>query len=123
MELEIIKPNYDLPAENDNLSFAGMKQPFLELPNVVNNNLNITSNLNLTSSNQIHTLPTIKNTTPFITANSEDITLSILKEKCVIPVFTKDNEITISHSDFIETSISATKKCFLMKLLMSLKLE
>ncbi|CAM4318962.1 hypothetical protein FLTE109939_05155 [Flavobacterium terrigena] len=33
MELEIIKPSYDSPAENDNLSFAGMEQPFSELSN------------------------------------------------------------------------------------------
>jgi hypothetical protein len=43
----------------------------------------------------------------FIEANTESVSLSHLKEKCVIPVFTKDNEITISHQEFIETVISA----------------
>jgi hypothetical protein len=30
---------------------------------------------------------------PFIEANTEEVSLFHLKEKCVIPVFTKDNEI------------------------------
>lgn len=49
---------------------------------------------------------------PFIEANTESIGLSHLKEKCVIPVFTKDNEITISHQEFIETAISAIATIF-----------
>jgi len=43
---------------------------------------------------------------PFIEANTKSVSLSHLKEDCVIPVFSKDNEITISHSQFIETSIA-----------------
>ncbi|MFN4152474.1 MAG: DUF3871 family protein, partial [Candidatus Sericytochromatia bacterium] len=39
---------------------------------------------------------------PFIEANTEEVSLFHLKEKCVIPVFTKDNEITLSHQEFIE---------------------
>jgi hypothetical protein len=49
---------------------------------------------------------------PFIEANTEETTLSHLKEKCVIPVFTKDNEITLSHQEFIETALSAIAKVF-----------
>ena len=49
---------------------------------------------------------------PFIEANTESIGLSHLKEKCVIPVFTKDNEITLSHQEFIETAISAIATIF-----------
>lgn len=49
---------------------------------------------------------------PFIQANSEEVSLSYLKEKCVIPVFTKDNEITISHQEFIETALSSLKTIF-----------
>jgi hypothetical protein len=43
---------------------------------------------------------------PFIEANSESVSLSHLKSKNVIPVFTKDNEITLSHQEFIETTLS-----------------
>ncbi len=49
---------------------------------------------------------------PFIEANTEQVCLSHLKEKCVIPVFTKDNEITLSHQVFIETAINAVTTIF-----------
>lgn len=34
---------------------------------------------------------------PFIEANTQEVTIQHLKEECVVPVFSKDNEITISH--------------------------
>jgi hypothetical protein len=49
---------------------------------------------------------------PFIEANTENVSLFHLKEKFVIPVFTKDNEITLSHQEFIETALSAIGKMF-----------
>jgi len=56
--------------------------------------------------------PEILVKSPFIEANTESVSLSHLKEKCVIPVFTKDNEITLSHQEFIETAISAIATIF-----------
>ena len=56
--------------------------------------------------------PEIIAKSPFIEANTESVSLSHLKEKCVIPVFTKDNEITLSHQEFIETAISAIATIF-----------
>lgn len=56
--------------------------------------------------------PEIIAKSPFIEANTESIGFTHLKEKCVIPVFTKDNEITISHQEFIETVISAIVTVF-----------
>ncbi|RBA29081.1 DUF3871 family protein [Flavobacterium tibetense] len=49
---------------------------------------------------------------PFIEANTENVSLSHLKENCIIPVFTKDNEITISHQQFIETVLEAVSQVF-----------
>ena len=49
---------------------------------------------------------------PFIEANTESVSLSHLKEKCVIPVWSKDNEITLSHQEFIETALSAVVTIF-----------
>jgi len=49
---------------------------------------------------------------PFIEANTDSVSLSHLKEKCVIPVFTKDNEITLSHQEFIETAMSSIATIF-----------
>lgn len=47
---------------------------------------------------------------PFIEANTENVSLSHLKEDCIIPVFTKDNEITLSHQEFIETILEAVSQ-------------
>jgi len=38
----------------------------------------------------------------FIEANTKTVSLSHLKNDCTIPVFSKDNECTIAHQEFIE---------------------
>ena len=38
----------------------------------------------------------------FIEANTREISLRELRDDCIIPVFAKDNESTISHPEFIE---------------------
>ncbi len=40
----------------------------------------------------------------FIEANTLEVTLDHLKEECTIPVFAKDNECTISHYEFINST-------------------
>ena len=52
------------------------------------------------------------NKLPFIEANTKDITIEHLKNDCVVPVFSKDNEITISHPSFIETIWEAANQVF-----------
>ena len=56
----------------------------------------------------------IKNTTPsgFIESNTKDVTFSHLRNDCIIPVFSKDNECTISHPDFIEATKEAIFNVF-----------
>lgn len=44
----------------------------------------------------------IRATKPFIEANTKPVKLKHLKDDCIIPVFSKDNEMTISHYQFIE---------------------
>jgi hypothetical protein len=56
--------------------------------------------------------PEIVAKSPFIEANTESVSLSHLKGDCIIPVFTKDNEITISHQEFIESAYQAISKVF-----------
>jgi len=46
---------------------------------------------------------------PFIEANTKQVSFSHLEKDCIIPVFSKDNEITISHNQFINSSTSAVK--------------
>ena len=49
---------------------------------------------------------------PFIEANTKEVTLSHVKDDCIIPVFSKDNEVTISHQSFIDSVLSAAKTVF-----------
>lgn len=49
---------------------------------------------------------------PFIEANTKAVTMQHLKDECIIPVFSKDNEITISHTTFIETIHEAAMQFF-----------
>ena len=51
-----------------------------------------------------------KSSPQFIEANTSEVSLNELREKCVIPVFAKDNESTISHPQFIDTVVDAVKK-------------
>jgi hypothetical protein len=48
----------------------------------------------------------------FILANTLPIPYADLKHKCIIPVFSKDNESTISHSEFIDIVGQTADKFF-----------
>lgn len=50
--------------------------------------------------------------TPFIEANTKEVDINHLRNECVVPVFSKDNEITISHPEFIDTVYHAAKTFF-----------
>ena len=54
----------------------------------------------------------VKRTKHFIEANTVEVSLSQLRNDYIIPVFAKDNELTISHPAFIETVEEATKDFF-----------
>lgn len=49
---------------------------------------------------------------PFIEANTKEVTMDHLKDACIVPVFSKDNETTIAHQDFIETIVEAAHTVF-----------
>jgi hypothetical protein len=49
---------------------------------------------------------------PFIEANTIPLTFNEIKEKHVIPVFIKDNEPVVSHSDFIEVMQEVVQHAF-----------
>lgn len=49
---------------------------------------------------------------PFIEANTQVVKLYQLKNDCVIPVFSKDNERTIAHQEFIEIAQNCASKVF-----------
>ena len=49
---------------------------------------------------------------PFIEANTTEVTGEHLQRECIIPVFSKDNERTIAHQEFIEVIINAVQQVF-----------
>ncbi|WP_294231981.1 DUF3871 family protein [uncultured Chryseobacterium sp.] len=49
---------------------------------------------------------------PFVIANTSEVSLYHLQNDCIIPVFSKDNEKTIAHQEFIEVVLSAVQKIF-----------
>ena len=64
------------------------------------------------TSNSPNNLSRDKEITPFIVANTIEVPLHHLKQDCIIPVFSKDNEKTIAHQEFIESVLSAIGKVF-----------
>lgn len=54
----------------------------------------------------------VKKVNHFIEANTMEIDLLHLKNDCIVPVFSKDNELTISHNAFIETVCDAANSFF-----------
>ena len=56
--------------------------------------------------------PATRSDNRFIVANTQSIPYQLLREKCTIPVFSKDNESTISHQEFIEIIGQAAQLAF-----------
>lgn len=48
----------------------------------------------------------------FMEANTEQVTLNHLQKECIIPVFSKDNESTISHYQFISKAQEVVQELF-----------
>lgn len=49
---------------------------------------------------------------PFIEANTKEVSMEHLRNDCIIPVFSKDNEVTVSHHSFIEAVHDAANEVF-----------
>lgn len=64
------------------------------------------------TSSEVTIGPAISSDSSFMFANTEVINPFDLKEKCIIPVFCKDNESTISHPEFMEAVILAAQAYF-----------
>jgi hypothetical protein len=56
--------------------------------------------------------PATSSDSSFMSANTEVISLEDVRVKCIIPVFCKDNESTISHPEFIEAVVLAANSYF-----------
>ncbi len=49
---------------------------------------------------------------PFIEANTTEVSLVSLTKDCIIPVFSKDNEKTIAHQEFIDAALRSASNVF-----------
>ena len=54
----------------------------------------------------------VRHSRHFIEANTKAVDIDHLREDCIVPVFSKDNELTISHQMFIETILGAAYRMF-----------
>lgn len=52
---------------------------------------------------------------PFIEANTQEVNIHHLRNDCIIPVFSKDNEKTIAHQEYIDCVMNAVQKVFPMQ--------
>lgn len=50
-----------------------------------------------------------KNKSNFIEANTTVVDIEHLKNECIVPVFSKDNESTISHYEFIKSTLNVVE--------------
>lgn len=64
------------------------------------------------TSTEVVTGPATSSDANFIHANTEVISVNDLRDKCIIPVFCKDNESTISHPEFLEAVMFAAQSYF-----------
>lgn len=92
MQLLPVKPNIILSNNSKNASY--------NTPLVID--ITPLSERTLEKSNARH----------FIEANTKEVDIFHLRNECVVPVFSKDNEITISHPNFINTVWDAANKFF-----------
>ena len=51
-------------------------------------------------------------TNHFIEANTKSVTIQHIKNDTILPVFSKDNEVTISHAEFINSTQEALRNVF-----------
>lgn len=54
----------------------------------------------------------VKSKSSFIEANTIKVSLEHLQQDCIIPVFSKDNESTISHFEFIKKTMDVVQNLF-----------
>jgi hypothetical protein len=71
-----------------------------------------TATQQVVSNHEIVPSSTISNNNRFIEANTQQVTLSHLRQDCTIPVFAKDNETTIPHFEFIDAVRETAKELF-----------
>lgn len=88
------------------VSVAEIKKENTPLFNYHEGKLQIIPHLEKPSENKVY------QHNPFLEANTKTVSISTLKNNCIIPVFSKDNEKTLAHQEFIEIAQSCVSKVF-----------
>ena len=100
------KPVLESPDSVLELRKAGLCSPVTKIDDAIKSDLSNMSDIISNSSESID------NALPFIMANTLEVSLQHLREDCIIPVFSRDNEKTIAHQEFIEVVLNAVQKVF-----------
>ena len=74
-------------------------------------NSTVPATITQSSQQEVITPEVKKKRSPFIEANTKEVDILHLRDECVVPVF-RDNELTISHPQFIETVWKAANTFF-----------
>lgn len=80
--------------------------------NIIENAMELERKYDFNSTNNESIIKSKFSQKPFIEANTEEINLQHLKNDCIIPVFSKDNEKTIAHQEFVEIVQNCAVKAF-----------
>ena len=90
------KPVLLLHSKMEIVSVAELSKQRNGVFNLPEGQLQVIPNLEIPSENKVY------QQNPFMEANTKSVSLSTLKNDCIIPVFSKDNEKTLAHQEFIE---------------------
>lgn len=71
-----------------------------------------TEYVDVTNLQEVITPATQKEKKHFISSNTTEVDMRHLRNECIVPVFSKDNELTISHPVFIETAYQVAQRLF-----------
>ncbi|MCL6218596.1 DUF3871 family protein [Zunongwangia pacifica] len=90
----------------ETMSTTELSKPHHGIVNSIPGNVEFISNLKVPGEHKIY------ESNPFIEANTKEVSLSCLQNDCIIPVFSKDNEKTLAHQEFIEVAQDCIAQTF-----------
>lgn len=99
------KPILESPDSVLELRKAGLSSPATKIDDALESDLSKSGLISNSSES-------IDNALSFIMANTLEVSLQHLRDDCIIPVFSRDNEKTIAHQEFIEVVLNAVQKVF-----------
>lgn len=86
----------------------GLELKSVKTTSIIGKNRSGVQDLDIIDMSDVEVLPQ----GAFIIANTSDVTLNHLRNDCIIPVFSKDNERTISHQEFIDSACESFMNLF-----------